>query len=118
MGDDEGDELLHRVAVLGKDTTGCAGSPPASVHDNHQGFYGNQLTVADFARTPDPRPALRTVRVPALILRGECDFVPPETAEEYRRTLTGSELIRVRGAGHAIAANQPDRYREALLGFL
>ncbi|GGM27000.1 alpha/beta fold hydrolase [Dactylosporangium sucinum] len=118
MGDDEADELLHRVAVLGKDTTGCPGSQPARVHDNHQGFYSNQRTVADFDHTPDPRPALRTVRVPALILRGECDFVPPETAEEYRRTLPGAKLVAVPGAGHAIAANQPERYRESLVAFL
>jgi pimeloyl-ACP methyl ester carboxylesterase len=118
VGDDEADELLHRVAVLGKDATGCPDSPPAPVHGNHQGFYSNQGTVDDFARTPDPRPALRSVRVPALILRGECDFIPAATAEQYRATLAGSTLVTVAGAGHAVAGNQPGRYRDLLLDFL
>ncbi|WP_460494847.1 alpha/beta fold hydrolase [Dactylosporangium cerinum] len=118
VGDDEADELMHRIAALGKDGTGCPDSPPAAVHGNHQGFYVNQLTVDDFARVADPRPALRDVRVPALIVRGDCDFVPAATAEEYRRTLPGAILVNVPGAGHAVARNQPDRYRDLVTGFL
>lgn len=117
-GDDEADELMHRVAVLGKDGTGCPDSAPATVHGNHQGFYVNQQTVDDFARIADPRPALRRVRVPALVLRGDCDFVPADTAAEYQRTLPGATLVSVAGAGHAIARNQPERYRDLVTGFL
>lgn len=118
VGDDEADELMHRIAVLGKDTARCPGAPPAAVHGNHQGFYANQMTVADFATVVDPRPRLRLLSVPALIMRGQCDFVPLPVTREYREVLAGSRLVVVPGAGHAIAAEQPAAYTGALRAFL
>jgi len=118
VGDDEADEMLHRVAVLGKDATACPGSASAPVHGNHQGFYVNQLTVADFDTIADPRPALRTTAVPALIMRGACDFVPWPVTREYRDVLPQAVLVAIPGAGHGIAAGQPALYSQLLLAFL
>ena len=118
VGDDEADALMHAVAVLGKDSTRCPGSAPAVVHDNHQGFYVNQQTVEDFAHIPDPRPALRQARVPALVMRGECDFVPWEETYEYRRTLPQSTLVYLPHTGHDIASGQPEAYAAVLRAFL
>ncbi|OON32528.1 hypothetical protein BSA16_05355, partial [Micromonospora sp. Rc5] len=118
VGDDEADALIHAVAVLGKDTARCPGSAPAEVHDNHQGFYVNQLTVEDFARIPDPRPALRQARVPALIMRGECDFVPWEETYEYRRTLPQATLVYLPHTGHDITSGQREAYDALLRAFL
>ncbi|WP_328338633.1 alpha/beta fold hydrolase [Micromonospora sp. NBC_00421] len=118
VGDDEADELMHRIAVLGKDATSCTAGRSAPVHDNHQGFYVNQLTVADFATIADPRPALRRITVPAMIMRGGCDFVPWEVAREYRDTLPNAALVSVPDAGHGIAADQPDLYERLLVAFL
>jgi len=118
VGDDEADELMHRIAVLGKDTTSCSGGHSAPVHDNHQGFYVNQLTVADFATIADPRPALRRIAVPAMIMRGGCDFIPWAVTREYRDTLPNAELVNVPDAGHGIAADQPDLYERLLMAFL
>ncbi|WP_426513284.1 alpha/beta fold hydrolase [Dactylosporangium sp. McL0621] len=118
VGDDEADALLHTIAVLGKDSAACPGAPPVSVHDNHQGFYVNQLTVDDFAHVPDPRPALRQLRVPALIMRGECDFVPWPETYEYRRTLQQSTLVYLPHTGHDISSGQPEAYVALLRAFL
>jgi proline iminopeptidase len=118
VGDDEADELMHRIAVLGKDVTSCAGGHSGPVHDNHQGFYVNQLTVADFATITDPRPALRRIAVPALIMRGGCDFIPWAVTREYRDTLPNAELVSVPSAGHGIAADQPELYARLLMAFL
>jgi pimeloyl-ACP methyl ester carboxylesterase len=118
VGDDEADALMHAIAVLGKDSTRCPGATPAEVHDNHQGFYVNQRTVEDFADIPDPRPALRQVRVPALIMRGECDFVPWPETYEYRRTLPQSTLVYLPHTGHDIASGQPQAYTALLRAFL
>ena len=104
--------------MLGKDGTRCPGSAPAEVHDNHQGFYVNQQTVEDFAHIPDPRPALRQARVPALIMRGECDFVPWEETYEYRRTLPQATLVYLPRTGHDIAAGQPEAFVALLRAFL
>jgi proline iminopeptidase len=118
VGDNEADELMHRIAVLGKDVTSCAGGHSGPVHDNHQGFYVNQLTVADFATITDPRPALRRIAVPAMIMRGGCDFIPWAVTREYRDTLANAELVSVPSAGHGIAADQPELYARLLMAFL
>ncbi|MER6605261.1 alpha/beta fold hydrolase [Streptomyces sp. NPDC000927] len=117
-GDRELDHWMHELALLGKNTTSCVGAAPTEAHNNPQGFYSNQMTVKDFEQLPDPRPVLRGVHVPSLILRGQCDFVKPEVTQEYRRTLPDSRLVRVRGAGHAIAHAQPRLYTALLRAFL
>lgn len=78
VGDREVDHWMHEVALQGKDSTSCEDAPPAKAHNNPQGFYGNQLTVRDFERLPDPRPRLRTLRVPSLIMRGSATSSSPQ----------------------------------------
>ncbi|NUR89627.1 MAG: alpha/beta hydrolase, partial [Nonomuraea sp.] len=87
-------------------------------HGNLPGFYSNQLTSDDAGRVPDPRPKLRTVHVPVLVVRGECDYLRPEVTEEYRRTLPATTYVTVKGAGHSIANGQPAVYRRLLTSFL
>ncbi|MFI5818145.1 alpha/beta fold hydrolase [Streptomyces rishiriensis] len=118
VGDREVDHWMHEVALQGKDSTSCEDAPPTTAHDNPQGFYSNQMTVRDFEQLPDPRPRLRTLRVPSLIMRGECDFIRPAVTAEYRHTLAGSESVTVRGAGHSISGDQPGRYTALLRAFL
>ncbi|MEU3465927.1 alpha/beta fold hydrolase [Streptomyces sp. NPDC006733] len=118
VGDREVDQWMHEVALTGKDSTACQGAPPTEAHHNPQGFYSNQLTRKDFEHTPDPRPQLRTAHVPALIMRGECDFIKPAVADEYRQTLPDAELVTVKGAGHAIARGRPDLYTALLRAFV
>jgi hypothetical protein len=67
----------------------CPGGT-ARVHGNHQGFYVNQMAVADFARAPDPCPALRRTTVPALVVRGGCDLVPLPVIREFGRALVAT----------------------------
>ncbi|WP_157429905.1 alpha/beta hydrolase [Actinomadura oligospora] len=118
VGDREADERFHELALVGKDTTSCPGTPPRTPHENRQGFYVNQVTSKDFHKVPDPRPALRRVRTPALIMRGECDFIKWEATRDYRQTLPNSTLVMVKGAGHAIAGDQPAAYTDLLRAFL
>ncbi len=120
VGDAESDSRLHEIAVAGRDLGGCPGGPPGEgeVHQNPQGFYTNQLTNADFERIDDPRPVLRTVRTPALILRAECDYVPWIDTREYRDTLPDATLVYIPGAGHGITGDAGPAYLQAILGFL
>lgn len=118
VGDAEADSYFRALLLAAKDTTSCPGAPPAPAHGNLPGFYSNQLTSADAATVPDPRPKLRTVHVPTLIVRGECDYLRPEVTEEYRRTIPGARYVYVRGAGHSIANGRPDLYRSLLTDFL
>ncbi|MER7504928.1 alpha/beta hydrolase [Nonomuraea pusilla] len=116
--DAEADARFRALLLTAKDATGCPGGAPAPLHDNRPGFYGNQLTSADASAVPDPRPRLRGVRVPTLIVRGECDYLKWDVTYEYRRILPASTLVYVRGAGHSIANGRPDLYRDLLTTFL
>ncbi|WP_066940069.1 alpha/beta hydrolase [Microtetraspora fusca] len=116
--DSEADAYFRELLLTAKDATGCPGSAPAPVHDNRPGFYSNQMTSADAAAVPDPRPRLRAVHVPTLVVRGECDYLKWAVTYDYRRTLPESTLVYVRGAGHSIANGRPDLYRDLLLAFL
>ncbi|MFC4055406.1 alpha/beta fold hydrolase [Actinomadura syzygii] len=118
VGDREADERFHELGLVLKDVSSCPGAPPRTPHENRQGFYVNQVTSRDFEKVPDPRPALRRVRVPALIMRGECDYVAWAATRDYRRTLPDSTLVMVKGAGHAIAGDRPAVYTDLLRAFL
>ncbi|WP_083893052.1 alpha/beta fold hydrolase [Nocardia veterana] len=116
--DAEADSWMHEVALSGRDGTSCSGAPSAPPHDNPQGFYVNQMTNRDFARMPDSRPALGRVRVPALVMAAQCDFVRWPVTREYRDVLPSSTLVDIQGAGHAISTDRPGLYVELLRTFL
>ena len=116
--DVEADSWMHEVSLTGRDGTSCSGSPSAPPRNNPQGFYINQLTTTDFARIPDPRPKLREVRVPTLVMAAQCDFVRWPVTREYRDVFSESTLVDIQGAGHAVSNNQPAMYVDLLRSFL
>ncbi|WP_148283183.1 MULTISPECIES: alpha/beta fold hydrolase [Kitasatospora] len=115
--DAEADALFRQLlAATGSAATCTPGGGDVPVKT--PGYYANQLIAADLRHRPDPRPALRTARVPALVLRGECDYKHWPVTREYRDTLPDARLLYVPGAGHAIAVDRPAEYRAAVLAFL
>lgn len=94
-------------------TGGTDPDPPAGF-----GFWVNAMTTADAGRVPDPRPALRSVTVPVLVLRGTCDYIAWEVTREYRDVLPAATLVVVAGAGHTVASDAPELYRSAVLAHL
>lgn len=118
MGDTEADSLLHVSAVVGQDAGVCPGEVAREPHNNSQGFYVNQVTSEDFDATSDPRPELRELDLPVLVIRGECDFVRAEVAADYHDVFQDSELISIPGSGHAVWGDAPPAYLDALEEFL
>ncbi|KAA9379952.1 alpha/beta fold hydrolase [Microbispora cellulosiformans] len=118
LGDDEADELFRRILEASVSAAQCPGRPPASLPANRPGFYVNQMTIADARTLPDPRPRLRTVTIPTLVMRGECDYKDWQVTYDYRRTLPDSTLVYVPHAGHAIAMDQPAVYLAVVRAYL
>ncbi|QXJ20957.1 alpha/beta fold hydrolase [Actinomadura graeca] len=108
------DELLSSVGSAAT----CRPGRPLHEAVSRSGFYSNQMTSDDALRVPDPRPVLRRAAVPALILRGQCEYKRWEIAREYRDTIPGAVLVQVPDAGHVIDAEQPVLYRSAVVAFL
>ncbi|WP_317986001.1 hypothetical protein [Streptomyces sp. 5-10] len=93
----------NRVVLLGSSWGATLAAEYMAAH---------QLTVAD------PRPALRRIHAPAMVLRGECDYKDPAIAREYRDTFPNATLRTIDGAGHVIEADRPAAYRDAVTSFL
>ncbi len=118
---DEQVDGVYEAVVDGLDLRpGC----PATGRDETQvrlaglGFWANAATTLDSGRVPDPRPRLREVTVPVLVLRGECDYLAWEVTREYRDVLPNAVLIPVDDAGHDVERDRPDVYVPMIRAFL
>ncbi|MGP4009664.1 alpha/beta fold hydrolase [Streptomyces sp. 4N124] len=117
--DAELDPVFAKLLAIAAPAATChPGRPLKNLPASLPGFYSNQLTTDDQLTVPDPRPALRRLSVPVLILRGACDYKNPAIAREYRDVLPNATLRTIAGAGHIIDAEQPQVYRRAVTGFL
>jgi proline iminopeptidase len=83
------------------------------------GFFANQVPQsASAARPVDPRPALRGVQTPALVLKPSCDYLLWRLAVEYRDTLPNAQMVYIPDAGHQAYEEQPELYLSAVRAFL
>lgn len=82
------------------------------------GFWANMAINSSLREVADPRPRLRDRRVPALVLRPECDYIPWAVAREYRDVLAGATLVWVPDAGHIVQLDQPQLLLATVAAFL
>jgi proline iminopeptidase len=98
---------------------GCPTSvSPASAPPTGFGFWANAMTTRDARQVSDPRPVLRRLTTPVLVLRGECDYLAAEVSREYRDVLPGAVLRTIDGAGHDIEDDRAGPYQQAVTSFL
>ncbi|WP_163802958.1 alpha/beta fold hydrolase [Mycolicibacterium anyangense] len=116
--DREADSWMRAVALTGRGATACSGPPRTPAHHNLQGFYSNQMLVADFAATADPRPALAQAHVPALVMAAQCDFVHWSVTRRYVDAIPGAVLVPVGNAGHGITEDQPVLFARLIAEFI
>jgi proline iminopeptidase len=72
-----------------------------------------QEAVWESLRDYDLRPELAKLSIPALVVHGEDDPIPIETAEELARLLR-ADLVRIPDCGHVPYVEAPERFRAAL----
>jgi pimeloyl-ACP methyl ester carboxylesterase len=71
------------------------------------------------ARRPDSTETLGRVACPALVVTGEEDVLfPAAEAEKIAKGIRGAKLVRVPGAGHLPALENPAAFDAAVEGFL
>jgi len=66
----------------------------------------------------DPHKALQGNRTPAMILFGECDYLPWSVVVDYRKTFSNATSYYVPRAGHFIQFEQPELMRRIIVAFL
>ena len=98
----------------------CKGYTPTNKPSRSGGgnYYANLLILQSLKKAHDPRPNLTSLQTPALIMRGECDYIPWESTLSYKQTLPNSNLIIIENAGHALTESQPDMVLAAIRAFL
>jgi len=102
---------------------GCPGrSPEQDVESDQEGkgfgFWVNAMTTRDTRNVGDPRPVLRDLTTPVLVMRAECDYIAWDVTREYRDLMPNAVLVAVGDARHVVSADQPEIYRELVRAFL
>lgn len=72
-----------------------------------------------FLHSLDLRPELHAITAPTLILAGRHDWIcAPEFSEEIHRLIPNADLRIFEESGHSIGGDEPQRFFEAVAGFL
>ena len=80
-----------------------------------EGFCACSEAIRDM----DQREAIRKITTPTLVIVGEHDpGTPVEAAKFIQGRIAGSRLVIIPDAAHLSNIEQPERFNEALLGFL
>ena len=77
-------------------------------------LYGQTWLLSQY----DLLPKLERLSIPALVIRGDYDFVPAACAEHIAQAIPGARLVVLRECGHFAFLERPDEVRKALAGFL
>lgn len=115
----EADALATKLLALLMGGMAC---DPKKFPEDHQVIMGFWATMI-----PDefPEPAdtavknkLRSLTLPALILRNECDYLKWEVTSEYKLLLNNSTLLFLEDAGHMPFLEKPGLVLDSIRSFL
>lgn len=82
------------------------------------GYYVQLMTVRSFDKIEDPRPKLKGLKIPVLLMKGQCDNQAWGFTQEYLELFPNAQLKVVPEAGHVIAIEQPHIYLKTIREFL
>jgi proline iminopeptidase len=98
------------------------GTVRGDVCDDPADAVKNQNTVYDLTMGPlgdyDWRPLMKSVRVNALVIHGDRDPIPIESAREWAASLPNARLLPVPGSGHFPFVEQADKFFAAVEEFV
>lgn len=126
---EEAEELLVPFIAPTGSTLVCKGDssklPPlmrtmatSNVNPRLNPYVLQSLDLSTIEPAGDPHAALQSNKTPAMILFGECDYLPWSGKLDYLRTLSNAKIYYVPKAGHFIQFEQPDLMRSMILAFL
>jgi proline iminopeptidase len=102
------DEVIRRLRI---------GFTPAGIvaaRAIEEALYADSWSAGDY----DLLPALRELRIPTLIIRGEHDFIPGAAVRAIAEALPMSQFMDVAGSGHFTYLERPNLVRSAIVEFL
>lgn len=81
------------------------------------GFYAFMATNNDDEIDPI-RDKIRSLKIPVIVLQGQCDYIPYSVAIEYVKLYQHSRYFFIENAGHEIWWEQPDKFINIIKSFL
>lgn len=82
------------------------------------GYYAGVITFNSLNKVQDPRPKIKNLAIPVLVLKGECDNQKWGFTNEYLQLFKNHQLVIIPGAGHFISVEQPEVYIKTIQQFL
>lgn len=86
--------------------------------DAGSGFYASVMTFYSLTKVKDPRPKLKKISIPVLVIKGQCDNQKWGYTNEYVTLFKNSELVIIPNAGHFISVEQPQILIDTIQQFL
>jgi proline iminopeptidase len=116
--DPEVDARQDRIYNRTRPALHCRDKPPGpALHG--LGFYANQYPQSA-TREPhtDFLPELEGQDIPALVIKGRCDYLSWSSAQEYLEALPDARLLYLEGSGHNAYQDEPERYMAGVRAFV
>jgi proline iminopeptidase len=117
-GDAEMDARFDRVYNRTRPALHCRGEPPGPrLHG--LGFYAHYYPQS--ATSPPHAEflsALTEQDIPALVIKGRCDYLSWSSTQEYLEALPDARLLYLDGSGHNAYQDEPERYMAGVRAFL
>jgi pimeloyl-ACP methyl ester carboxylesterase len=114
--DEQMDRLLNTLMARASQGAVCDAANPFP-QEGGMGLYAFVATN-NYSTMKDVRDTLRHLEIPVLVLHGQCDFIPYAAAYEYVDLYRNGRFVFIENAGHVIWWEQPEKYMEAIEGFV
>jgi proline iminopeptidase len=115
--DAEADEFATYLSYEVNKSTVCDTSKGLA-KDAGSGFYAGTMTFSSLLQCKDPRQKISSLKIPVLVMKGQCDNQKWGYAEEYLRMFQNSEFALIPNAGHFISVEQPELFIRTMEKFL
>lgn len=86
--------------------------------DAGAGFYARVMTFNSLLQLHDPRPKVKNLKIPILVLKAQYDNQSWGFTNEYCELFVDHQFIVIPNAGHFISVEQPELYIKAIRNFL
>lgn len=116
-GDTEMDARFRTISAAAAPALYCHPPSARSTAGGDVGFYAN-ATLLRRTAWRDPHAALRHLNTPALVIKGQCDYLSWSSAIDYRTTLPHTRLVHLPDAGHRAYAERPTAFFATVNAFL
>ena len=115
--DAEADDFFTLLNQELNKSTACEANE-SQAYPGGSGYYSHIMTLKSFEAVEDQREKLKSLALPILILRGQCDNQKWGYTQEYLELLPNVHLEIFANSGHDVTRGNEEQYLEKILNFI